>query len=565
MRRETTACLLALLTIGRVGRAQAGGAHPEAAAATSPSGLRTAPAHLIDAQSVRKRLGLVPEYENLAGIGSVKIAVLDHGFDGVGSGRPYLPGNALLVENYDPDFVRRHGLGDPDYRKPFEPLNRHGRIMAQIIWAVTGNQPGGPRFYLLNANGPTMLRRAVRYAIEQKVDIILFSGSFEGGGNGDGRGFINRIVDEALGADILWINAAGNYGRHVYNGAVRVLSDGYLRLRDGSDVASLRFRNRLDENQVTVTLTWNDYRDQEDAGTEKDLDLYVEDWAGRRIGAGEKVQVSGARVPGPDESRNPRERVVLTNLPAGPDLAADPDYTYRIRVRAKKGRFTASDRVRILLTASREVYAPPGSDAPREAIEFVDATREGELYPPADHPLVLTVGDSGWDSSVGPTADHRVKPDAVLDDSRAFFSDGQATVGSSNAAAYLAGVVAVLKVAEPGLRTRHLLLLARQGTLLSRTATPGVKPGQPAASATQFADSRPPGQLQVGPASRPRPAPNITLSPLPNSRTPAYTGPSVPPPATPPSSQPAPSIASKLRFWRTPTRARLAETLREGR
>src|SRR5207237_2496237 len=134
-----------------------------------------------------------------------------------------------------------------------EPLNRHGRIMAQIVWAVTGARPEGPKFYLLNANGPTMLRRAVRYAIEQRVDVIVFSGSFEGAGNGDGRGPINRVVADALAAGILWINAAGNYGHHVYSGPVRLGADGFLAFRDGTDGSALRFRNRLDENTVTVT------------------------------------------------------------------------------------------------------------------------------------------------------------------------------------------------------------------------------------------------------------------------------------------------------------------------
>ena len=525
MRWGTTACLLALLATGPGVKAQSSGARPEAVA------------HLVNAQETRKRLGLVPEYENFAGIETVKVAVLDHGFAGVGGGRAYLPASTVVVEHYDPEFVSRHGLGDPAYRKAFEPYNRHGRIMAQLIWAVTGSHTKGPRFFLLNANGPTMLRRAVRYAIDQKVDVILFSGSFEGGGNGDGRGFINRIVDEALGADILWINAAGNYGRHVYNGPVRVLSDGFLRLRDGSDVASVRFRNRLDENNITITLTWNDYRDQEDAGTDKDLDLYVEDWGGRRIGAGEKVQVSGARVPGPDESRNPRERVVLTDLAAGPVVASDPEYTYRIRVRAKRGKFTATDRIRILLTASRDVYTPPSSDGLREAIEFLDAKREGELYPPADHPLVLTVGDTGWDSSVGPTADHRVKPDVVLDDSRAFFSDGQVSAGSSSSAAYLAGVVTVLKAAEPGLRTRHLLQIARQGSLLPR------------ASATMTASA----SANV--------APVLSASTL--DRTPSYAGITAMP--TVRATQPVSPTLPQLRTWRTPSRAKLAETVREGR
>ena len=506
-RGETSACLLmlALLTHGRDGPAQSVGvgAGSQTAPTAGASGGVTAVAHMVNVQEIRKRLGLVPEYVDFAGIESVKVAVLDYGFDGVGGGRSYLPNNTVVVEHYDPDFVRRQDLGDPEYRKPFEPMNRHGRIMAQIVWAVTGAHPGGPRFYLLNASGPTMLRRAVRYAIEQKVDIILFSGSFEGGGNGDGRGPINGIVDEALGANILWINAAGNFGRRVYNGPVRILSDGYLRLRNGSDVAALRFRNHLDENTVHVTLTWNDYRDEEDAGTDKDLDLDVENWAGRRVGTGEKTQISGARAPGPDESRNPRERVILNDLPASPIRDADPEYTYRIRVRSKSGRFTASDRIRILLTASRDIYLAPGGSGPREAVEFLDATGAGELYPPADHPLVLTVGDSAPDSAVGPTADRRVKPEVILEDSRTYFSDGQISAGSSNAAAYVAGVVALLKAAAPGLRMRHLLLLAQQGPTVPRARN------QTATIAT--------------------------------TRT------------------------QGLRIWRTPSRARLVETVREGR
>jgi hypothetical protein len=240
-------------------------------------------------------------------------------------------------------------------------------------------------------------------------------------------------------------------------------------------------------------------------------------------------------------------------------VAADPDYTYRIRVRAKKGHFTARDRIRILLTASREVYVPTEGDALQEAVEFLDASREGELYPPADHPLALTVGDSAPDSSVGPTADRRAKPDVLLEDSRASFSDGQVSVGSSNAAAYVAGVVAVLKAAEPGLRTRHLLLLARQGTPLPRAATR-------AAVTTRATVDRTPGSLQVFPPSPdPRAAPGFTDVPVVTSRTPSYASPSALPSSTPRPTQPATPPPSQLRTWKTPSRARLAEMLREGR
>jgi hypothetical protein len=383
------------------------------------------------------------------------------------TGRAYLPENTVVVEHYDADFIRRHHLGDPEFKKELDQQNQHGRLLAQIIWGVTGHHADGPRFFLLNANGPTMLRRAVRYAIEQEVDIILFSGSFEGGGNGDGRGFINRIVADALAADIIWINAAGNYGRRVYNGPIQVGSDGFLRFRDGNDPTALRFRNRLDENTITITLTWNDYREEEDAGTDKDLDLFVEDWIGKGVGASTKTQVKHGSEIGPEESRNPRERVVLMNLPA------NLDYNYRIRIQARKQHlFGSRDRIRVLVTAARESYVDPETEKPEEAVPFFDASGRGELYPPADYPLVITVGDSNRASSVGPTADHRVKPDVLLDDVRAYFSDGHVSDGSSNAAAYFAGIVAVLKAAEPGLRLSHLLDLARQNKRTAAVSQP---------------------------------------------------------------------------------------------
>jgi hypothetical protein len=555
MTGKAPASLLAVLVLAPLALAQAEVPAPR------PSGAR-----LANPAEVRQRLGL-QEYGDSPAIDTLKIAVLDYGFDGLDSGRSYLPANTTVVEHYDPEFVRSHHLGDPDYRKPFEALNRHGRSMAQIIWAVTGSHPQGPHFYLLNANGPTMLRRAVHYAIQEKVDIILFSGSFEGGGNGDGRGPINRAVADALAADILWINAAGNYGHHVYNGPVKIDADGYLRFRDGADGTALRFRNRVDENTVTITLTWNDYRDTEDAGTDKDLDLIVEDASGRRVGASEKVQVSGNREPGPSESRNPRERVVLADLPA------NLDYNYRIRVRARTRNFSWDDRIRVLVSASRDTYVSPAASGPDDAVTFFDATGKEELYPPADNPLVLTVGDSSPASSVGPTTDHRVKPDVILADSRAYFTDGEMTTGSSNAAAYFAGVVAVLKAAEPGLQTRHLLSLARQGTTApepqgatTQLRTMSLPP--PTASGSRDTRFYPP------PPAAPNPAPAgrvlYVVGPLGRLRMIRVPEPLLPARASAAAPAPAPVGTRKEtspldgRVWRTPSRARLADVVRRG-
>ena len=225
-----------------------------------------------------------------------------------------------------------------------------------------------------------------------------------------------------------------------------------------------RFRNSLDDNSVTITLTWNDYQEAEDAGTTKDLDLFVEDWQGQVVAASELRQVSSSQKTADGETRNPRERLVL------PGLAADRERDYRIRIRARAGRFTADDRLRVLISASRDGKTPdPKSGNLLDAVQFLDASDGGEIYPPADHPLVLTVGDASRESSVGPTTDHRVKPDVILQYSDALFTDGEMSAGASNAAAYFAGIVALLKAAEPRLETRHLLELARKSQTASAT------------------------------------------------------------------------------------------------
>jgi Subtilase family len=558
MPRNTFTSLVVLLSAAVVLRAQGG---PELQTLPAPKRLPSA-SRLANAAEARAALRLAPGYDNVAGVEKLKIAVLDYGFDGIDGVKPYLPANAVLIEHYDPEFIRRFHLGDPAFRKSFAPLNNHGRTMAQIVWAVTGFHPEGPKFYLLNANGPTLFGRAVRYAIEEKVDIILFSGTFEGAGNGDGRGPINRMVAEALAAGIIWINAAGNTGGHVYNGPVDLQADDYLRLGKGQDATALRFRNLLDENTVTITLTWNDYREEEDAGTSKDLDLYVEDGQGRPLAASAKTQVGRDKNPGPEESRNPRERLVLQ------DLAAAPNQEYRIRVKARSKNFTAADRLRVLITSSREAYVDPKTGEMSDAIQFLDASGKGEIFPPADHPLVLTVGDSSALSARGPTEDHRVKPDVLLDDSRAVFSSGEVSYGASNAAAYFAGAVALMKAAEPALKARHLLWLAHYGakptsgevrrvaeqsTLTPRQATRGTErlpAPRPSAERSPFASGvRPMHYQQSSDFARTRSRYSAQQRPL----------------ASSPVTAPAQRVPPPRPLWQTPTRQELAEAVRLDR
>src|SRR5262245_5295214 len=210
---------------------------------TTPVKREVVGARLADPFQVRKRLGVSPEYDSTTSLANIKIAVLDFGFDGYDPARKQLPASTVVVEHYPDEFVKAGNLGDPSFRKGFAPGNNHGRLMAQIIWATANFPMDGPTFYLLNANGPTMFRRAVHYAVQEKVDVVLFCSSFEGLGNFDGKGAINAIVDEAVKAGIIWINASGNFGRRTYNGGVSVGPDGFLQFKDGRDF--LRFRNNL--------------------------------------------------------------------------------------------------------------------------------------------------------------------------------------------------------------------------------------------------------------------------------------------------------------------------------
>lgn len=466
-----------------------------------------------NADETRKTLGLLPDYAAPANLANITVAVLDTGFAGIDGKRPYLPATATVVEHYPADFVQRNNLGDPAFQRPFAPGDAHGRLMAQLVWATAGGRPEGPKFLLLNANGPTLFRRAVKYAVEQKADVILFSGLFEGAGNFDGRGPINAAVDEAVAAGILWVNAAGNGGGKVYNGPVDVQADGYVKFRGTKHPTALRFTNRFDENAVTVTLTWNDYKDAEDAGTDKDLDLVVEDAAGKVVGDSKLIQVSGAKVAGAGETRNPREKLVLADLPA-----AAAGQEYRIRVKAKAGAFGPRDRLRVLVSPAKDApFTDPATGKTALPVELLDSSAGGEIYPPADHPGVLTVGDTSTSSAIGPTADGRVKPDVVLPAGVARFTGGDETAGSSNAAAYFAGVLAVLRAQDPALTAGHVRLWVRRLDMIA------------AAKAAANPAANPPALPPPFPVGRPVPPPPLMAGqPIPTNLPALGAGPTAP-------------------------------------
>lgn len=459
MKHRGLAPALALLLSG------AGAFGDEPATNASPPALGTV-AKPLDLATIRGRLGVDKPTEGgpATARGRVTVAVLDSGFDGWNAPGAGLPADTTLVERYDDGLIRRTpGGDDPAFHKPLNPGDFHGRQMAQLLCGVAGEGAKAPKLLLLNANGPTMFRRAVRAAIEARVAVILFSADFAGAGNYDGRGPINKVVDEAIAAGIAWVNASGNYGASVHNAMIRVSPAGEVLLGPAPRYPGLTFRNRLDENTVTITLTWDDYKDEEDAGTDKDLDLIVLDASGNRIGASELEQVVGTSDK-PNASRNPRERVVLPNLATG---------VYRIQVKAKSLRFAATDRLRILVTSSRTGMVPDAkSGRPLPVLDFLDATVGGEVYPPADHRAVIAVGDGSASGSIGPTSDGRAKPDVLISDSEVRWSNGEATSGTSNAAALFAGVAARMLADDSSLTADGFRDLVRIRSVKPRPVAP---------------------------------------------------------------------------------------------
>ena len=403
----------------------------------------------------------------------LKIAILERGFAGAEEGGN-LPEGTIIVNQYDEEMIAQYDL-NPGYDAP--PVEEaHGRRVAQLVWAMTGmKQDIAPQFYLLNANGYTNFRRAVRYAIQEKIDIIVYAQNWEYGGNFDGKGFVNATVNEALEAGITWINAAGNYGGAVYNGKIDSDKEGnviFNKAKHTQNKDKLFFTMKSDDKDVRVLCVWNDFSDDRDYQAVKDLDLYVYEWTGNElgelVGQSRYAQVEipatqNAELADRQPSQLAREEVSLTGL--------RKDHQYAIMVRNVSENFGVKDCLRIIVHANNGV------------LTFDDHTDGGEIMIPADNKGVISVGDLSENSSVGPTADFRRKPEVILSPwmaegqtnvysemPYAVFSDDTVVAGTSADAAIFAGMVAVLKANKPSITRTEILQFAgkRQAEWISK-------------------------------------------------------------------------------------------------
>jgi hypothetical protein len=360
----------------------------------------------------------------------LKIAVLDKGFLGyeteVGKS---LPSETQYIAG---------PIATPDDVKV-----EHGLKMAQILTNLMTNdlqaQDLVPEMYLYNVYGFSNFKAAIDDLIAKQIDLVLYSEVWEYGGNHDGQGFINNEVNRATASGVIWINASGNYQTTTYNSKISTLDENWVALPDENH--GLKFtcqqKDKKQKCQIKVVLTWNDFKNDVNLGTEKDLDMVLTDDTLNIIQASALHQTNDTNETRPGFSKYSRE-IITAEIPAG---------TYFIRLKNRSANFTEADELRITVDGL-------GIDMPKHS---TDET----LLNPADNASVITVGASDSERS-----SHSLKLDKpdLLAPSSLILANGDEVRGSSNSAAIVAAGVALLKGLSPNSTSEELLQRLQQSS-----------------------------------------------------------------------------------------------------
>lgn len=384
-------------------------------------------------QQIKSQLGFLQKYP-LSPVRQLKIAILDKGFLGYESeiGKT-LPSNTEYI---------------PGPIAPPQDLKvEHGLKMAQILNALLTNnmeaQQWTPQLYLYNVYGFTNFKAAIDDLISKKVDLVLYSEVWEYGGNNDGWGFINVEVNKAIQNNVVWINAAGNYQLTTYNSKVVTGNENWVTLPDQNQALKIQCKTQQADLKCSlkIVLSWNDFKNDVNIGTEKDLDLALTDDMLNIIQTSALKQSSDPDENRPGYSKYPRE-IITAEINSG---------TYFIRVKNRSLNFTSNDSLRITVDGDNVVMP---SHSLNESI-----------LNPADNPNVITVGAS--DSDKSSRSEILNKPD-ITAPSSLILNNGDEMRGSSNSAAIVAAGVGIVKGLNPQINKYQILKLL--------TATPVENP-----------------------------------------------------------------------------------------
>ena len=344
---------------------------------------------------------------------TIKIAILDNGFKGY---KAQLGKTLPKSTKYHPGPV------------PVDSKNEevHGLYMAQIVAGLLAKTPGIKyELHLFSAFGYSNLDKAVTTLVEDNYDLALYAQVWEYGGNGDGRGFINSVVNRATAGGLVWINAAGNFGDNTYRAPVEKLADDWAYLPSPNRGVRIRcLENAKRKCNLRAVLSWNDFKDDMNLGTDKDLDLVLSDDTLKVLRTGGLQQVTSISGDSQGKSLYPRE-IVEAELSPG---------IYELRVKVRSQNFSkAGDELRIVTSG--------------DYIEQLDKTAADEtLLSPADNATVITVGAT--DSEKSSKSASRGKPEYSVA-SALVLENGDMYKGSSNSSAMAVALAAVYKSQKP--------------------------------------------------------------------------------------------------------------------
>lgn len=393
-------------------------------------------------------------YAQATSVRPIKVAILDNGF----LGRENEIGSSL------PANTRYHAGPIAVNAKTEEA---HGTYMAQLVVGLLAKTPNiAYELHLFSAYGYSNLAQSIKTVVDEKYDVVLYSQVWEYGGNGDGRGFINSLVTQATQAGIIWINAAGNFGDATYLAPVETLKDDWAFLPSANQSVRIRcYDNASKKCQLRAVLSWNDFKDSADIGTDKDLDLVLSDDTMKILKTGGLQQVLTTPANGdPGTSLYPRE-IVEAELKPG---------LYELRVKVRSQNFTkAHDLLRIVTSG--------------DYIEQLNTTAANEtLLAPADNAGVITVGAS--DSTKSSASVSMGKPE-FLTPSEVSLKNGDSFKGSSNSAAMTAALAVIAKGVNPAADRASVLAFLRGQSVVTPSPLP-TDTGNVPAEGSRFTSAR---------------------------------------------------------------------------
>lgn len=328
---------------------------------------------------------------------NVSVGIVDvTGFD---VDHPSLAGRVVAARGFAPAETVANG-----------GRNEHGTAAASLVAATAPDAD----LYLASFDTADGYSRAVEWLVDQGVDVLVAPVTFYGKPD-DGSSFVSRVVDRAATRGVTVVAPAGNLALGHWTGRYDLVRDGTLRFGAGT-------RNYLladeDERDLTLWVSWERAASAENYS----VDLYWTNGSGSRLVARSQPYLV-------DDV--PNERIVAR-------LSSDGAYYFEVR-------------------------GPPNATGTRLEIEspthtFQHRRPAGSIAAPATARTVVAVGAYDHESTrlepfsaAGPTVDGHDGVDLLAPDRLDAAGKPDGFVGSSAAAPYLAGVVALLLDADPTL------------------------------------------------------------------------------------------------------------------